>query len=426
MRLPLARLASGALVVALLALIAVTDPVAHADGWPQYRGPLRSGVSAETGLLQRWPDGGPTKLWTVSGIGAGYSSPAIAGDRVYVTGLIEGKGVLKCFDTRGKLQWTVSYGDEYQGGSFRRRAGKPRFRGARTTPTVHDGAVYLLSGAGVVGCYDAQTGAKRWAVDVLATYGGRQLKWGISESLLVTDGKLIVTPGGADAALVALDPASGKLIWRTKGLSHASAYCSPLLATHDGKPQIITHTADAIVGVSPADGSVLWQHAYRNMRAIHPVTPVYADGHVFATSGYSHGAVILKLGGPTPTEVWREKIMDTHHGGLVVLDGHVYGSSSNRPRGKWMCVGLTTGKIKYQVDGIGKGACIAAEGKLYCYGESGTVALVEATPTGWKQLGAFQITVGEDEHWAHPAIANGVLYIRHGDVMLAFDIRARQ
>lgn len=398
---------------------------ATADDWPQFRGPTRDGQCAEQGLLQRWPAGGPKQVWRASGLGAGYSSPAIVGGKVYVSGMADGVGTLRCLDGKGKLLWARKYGAEYGGGGFRGRGGN-RFAGARTTPTVHDGRVYLMSAAGTVGCFDAASGDPVWSVDTVERFGAVKLKWGLSESLLIADGKLIVTPGGKGASLVALDLKSGETIWKSATLSHASAYCSPLLVTHDGVGMILTHTADAIVAVAPRDGSVLWQHPYRNMRAIHPVTPVLSGPHVFATSGYGHGAIVLRIGAGAKQveQVWREKTMDTHHGGLVVIDGHVYGTSSNRPKARWMCIEVATGKVKYEAKGIGKGAVIAAGDKLYCYGEDGDVALVQASPEGWKELGRFKVEVGEQEHWAHPAISNGLLYIRHGSVLTAYDIRA--
>ena len=226
---------------------------------------------------------------------------------------------------------------------------------------------------------------------------------------------------------MALNKTNGKLVWKCAGLRDLSAYCSPRLFQRGGTRLLITLVSGGVVGIDANSGKLLWRHAYRNRFGIHPISPVIRGDHLFTTSGYGHGGLILKLSkdGTSVSEVWRERTFDTHHGGVVLLDKYVYGTSDKRPRGQWMCANIETGKILFETRGIGKGCVIAAGGLLYGYGENGILALIKPSPKGLKTVSSIQIDKGSGQHWAHPSISDGRLYLRHGHTMMVYDIRAQ-
>jgi len=380
--------------------------------WPQWRGPSRDGRSPETGLLKVWPDGGPTQAWVRKGVGAGFGSVAVADALIYVAGMVRGVGRLAAINLAGRCLWTQPYGPEWARG----------FPGGRTTPTVHDGRVYVMAGLGRLTCFDATTGATRWSVEAMARFNGRLPEWGFAESVLVVGPNVICTPGGPDASVVALDRKTGQLVWQSKGLSQRSAYCSPIAVQRGDRRLIVTMVYDYIVGLDAADGHVLWRHKHHTKFDVHPVTPLHIDGHVYAVSGYGAGGVLLRLSdhGARVTRVWADTTLDNHHGGVVLVDGRIYGSNY---RNRWVCLDARTGRTVWQGHSVRKGSVVYADGMLYCYGEGGHVALARPTPDGLDVVSRFRVTEGRREHWAHPAIAGARLYIRHGDALVAYDIK---
>ena len=399
------------LFVAFLALL-FTDLVCRADDWPQFRGPDRNGKSAETGLLKKWPQGGPKELWHCEGLGKGYSSAAISKGLIYTTGLLDKEGVLFAFDLNGNLQWKVNYGTEW----YRSHAG------THTTPTIDGERLYLISGYGRIACYNAKNGERIWYVDTLEKFRGRNISWGIAESLLIDGSKIICTPGGKDATVVALDKMTGKTIWTSRGLSEKSAYCSPVLIEKGSNRLLITMVQRSIVCMDIDSGRSYWRIPNKVSHDISAVSPLYIDGLLYVTHGYRQGGKMFELSpdGTGYTKKWVEKTLDVHHGGVLLVDGNIHGAST---RGRWICLEPATGKVLYQDRLVGKGSAIYADGMLYCYGESGKLGLVKATPTGYEMVSSFKITRGSREHWGHPSISDGRLYIRHGDVLMAFDIK---
>ncbi|MHC4338373.1 MAG: outer membrane protein assembly factor BamB family protein [Planctomycetota bacterium] len=391
------------------------------NDWSQFRGPNRDGKSLETGLLKKWPEGGPELLWSVEGLGIGFSSATIVDGYVYTTGMVGKRGILFAYDLDGNPKWQKSYGREWDGSH----------EGARTTPTVNGDRVYVYSGYGNLVCFDAKTGRKRWGVDTLKRFNGKNIKWGISESVLIFDEKVICTPGGEDATVVALDKMTGRTIWTTEGLSETSAYCCPVVIERGGRRLLLTMVQKSIVLIDPENGKVICRMPHVGKHFISAVSPVYKDGLVYATTGYGVGGEMYELSPDSTsyTQRWTDKNLDCHHGGLVFLDGNIHGSNhrgQSGNKGSWLCMDFTTGKIKYQAKLVGKGCVIWAEGLLYCYGEDdGMVGLVKPTPTGYELVSSFQITKGTAEHWAHPSISNGRLYIRHGDALMVYDISAK-
>ena len=397
-----------------------------ADDWPQFRGPNRDGKSAETGLLKAWPEGGPKLIWSVKeDLGVGFSHVAVAQGMIYVTGMNKAEdGELFAFDLDGKLKWKVNYGPEWSGD-------RP---GARTIPTIEKDRLYLISGMGVGWCFEAKSGKKIWSTDTVQEFQGQEPRWGWSESPLIVDDKVICTPGGKLGTLAALDKMTGKTVWSTKGLSELGCYSSPICAERNGKKIIVNQADASIFGVEAQSGKVLWQvkfTEYQSRRAqnINPPSPLYHDGSIFVTSGYNDTAVMLELSadGTSVTRKWTDTVLDNHHGQVVLLDGYLYGSNwLSNTRGNWVCLDWKTGKTMYEETWINKGAVIYADGMLYCYEEGeGTVGLVKPTPAGFEVVSSFKVTQGSAQHWAHPVISDGVLYIRHGNALMAYDIKEK-
>ena len=403
--------------VTVLAAGLLASVLALGADYPQWRGPNRDGKSADTGLLKQWPEGGPKLLWSVEGIGTGFSTVTVADGTVYVTGLVGENGVLSAYDLDGKLKWKKEYGPDW---APPQRSLHP---GVRTSATVDDGLVYVHSGMGELVCLDAKSGEKKWSLNTFQKFGGRNIQWGLSESILIDGSNLIGTPGGPNASVVALNKKTGETIWTSKGTSSRSGYCSPIAVDHGGRRLILTVLFDAIVGLDAKTGATLWRRAYKNQYSVHANTPIYRDGIVYVTSGYRLGGVALKLSadGSGITELWTDKKLPVHHGGVIEVDGYIYGANER----SWVCLELATGQVKHESPIVGKGSVTYADGLFYCYGERGTLALVKGTPKAFETLGSFRITQGNGEHWAHPVVAAGKLFVRHGDVLMAFDVKAK-
>jgi outer membrane protein assembly factor BamB len=396
----------------------------HAADWPEWRGPGRTGVSKETGLLRKWPDGGPELLRSITGIGKGFSSPSIANGVLYVTGTEDNIEFLSAFDLEGNLKWKKDYGKAYSKSN----------PDARTTPTVDEGSVYVISGTGEVVCFDAASGSIKWSVKALDEFEGKQGSWGTAESPLIIDNKVIYTPCGKKTTIIALDKDTGQTVWASKSLNDQSAYVSPMLVQRDGRNLIAAVTGNYIIGVNPEDGSIEWQIKYTDIpqpkqKDINAATPLYHDGHIFVTSGYDHTGLMLELSedASNASVDWWNQDLDTHHGGVVLVDGYIYGSNwINNRNGNWVCLDWNSGKTMYEEEWNNKGSIISAEGMLYCYEEKGgNLALVEASPKGFNIVSSFKITQGKGPYWAHPVISDGLLYIRHGDVLMVYDIKAK-
>jgi len=401
-------------IVLLMVLVAVS--AANAADWSQFRGPSRDGISPETGLMKQWPQDGPKELWSYDELGMGYSSVSVADGLVYTTGLTDGQGYLFAFDLQGNLKYKVNYGPEWT------KAGN--YPSSRTTPTIDGDRLYLMSGLGRLACHEAKTGKHIWHVDTLEKFQGRNITWGIAESPLIDGEKVICTPGGQDATIVALNKMTGETIWTTKGLSQASAYCSPILVERGGTRLILTMVEKAIVGVDADSGKVYWTIPHEVSYDIQAVSPAYKDGLMYVTNGYRHGShgFALSPDGTSVEKKWSEKSLDVHHGGVVLVDGNIHGAANN---GTWISLDLATGKVNFTDKLVGKGSVIYVDGMLYGYGEKGQVGLIQIKPDGYELVSSFKVDKGSKEHWAHPAISDGRLYIRHGEVLMCYDIKAQ-
>ena len=396
-----------------LVLLALAAAAAQAEDWPQWRGLNRDGKSPETGLLKAWPRGGPKLLWAAKGLGTGWASPAVVGNLALVTGVVGDREFLYAYELDGHLAWKEDIGPAWT----------RNYAGSRYTPAVSNGDVYVLTGKGLLSCYYAKLGAKRWTVNIALQFKATPPTWGFAEGLLVDGDNLLCTPGGKDASLVALAKASGQTVWTSTGLSDAAAYCAPIAVTRGAARLIVQITSQNLVGIDAATGRCLWKQAFRNMYGDHCVTPLYQDGRIYATAGFGMGGVSMALApdGKAVTPAWAEPRLDCLHGGVVLVDGFLYGSGDRNPR--WLCLDWKTGEAKYEIRGFRPGSVAYAEGMLYLYSQDGVVALVPASPEKFEIVSAFEVTQGAGEHWAHPVISGGRLYIRHGDALMAYDIR---
>jgi len=378
----------------------------------QWRGPNRDGKYPEQNLLKTWPAEGLKLLWEFEGLGDGHSSVSIANDKVYVNGSIKGAGTLFALDLSGKLLWKKAYVPEWS----------ISYPGSRSTPTVVGKHVYLVSGKGVIYCLDANNGGKVWSLDYFKTFGGSNIEWGVAESPVVDGERVFITPGGKNAGIVALNRLTGKVIWKSKGHSESSAYCSPVIATHNNTRLLLTMTQKSIVCLNADTGELFWSHSHITDYDVNPNTPYYKNGFVYCTSGYGTGGVMLKLSedGKSAKEVWTNKLLDSRFGAFIVYGGYIYGSGDrNRD---WTCLDWKTGKSQYKSRELGKGNVIFADGMLYCYTEKGEMALVKPDPVKFNVVSVFRIRKGTGQHWAHTVIKDGRLYVRHGNALMVYSI----
>ena len=405
--------------------------VSAAAGWSQWHGPNRDGKSPDTGLLKSWPPGGPKQLWEVTGVGQGFSTVSLGGGLIYTTGrkvasnprnvpetgdVSERPGerlFMLAIDMQGKIKWDKDITPAFTGHHV--------FMGSRGTPTYDAGKLYLLSGLGMLGCYDAQTGVTQWLRN-MREFGAEKPKWGFAESLMILGDLVIASPGGK-SFMVALNKTTGETVWKSDPFCGAH-YSSPIHVVYKGVPMIINGAADGLIGIHARTGKILWIHEFAKGNVANVPTPVFSDGYVFWSVGYSKGGVCLKLSVSgeevTAAEAWRTKHIRTQYGGYVILDGYLYGNNTY----SWSCLELETGKMMWNAKGVAKGAISYADGMLYLYGiENGHVALAAASPKGLELVGNFNVA-GNGPARAHPVIADGRMYIRYDEHLYCFDVKA--
>jgi outer membrane protein assembly factor BamB len=374
----------------------------------------RTGIYPETGLLKSWSANGPELLWHYDGLGSGYSSVSIYNDRLYVTGYTDEKGYLYVLDTEGKLLNKIEYGAEWDSDGY---------IGARSTVIPDDGKLYVVSGLAELFCYDMESLKLLWKKNYIKDYGAENTKHGWNGPPLIVGEKLIIAPGGKKYHIVALNKSTGDLIWSTEGATEndMSGYATPIYISDQQTPQVVAMMSDHIVGVDISGGKLLWSHPHTNRFREHPNTPVYNNGMLLCTSDYGKGSVMLRLtnGGQNVEKVWENTDLCHKTGNTMKFGDWVYGSGEKL---NWFCVNWQTGKTGYSAQTLGVGTVIAAEGLLYCYSEKGEMALVKPNPEKFEIISKFPVTLGTEQHWAHPVIYKGVLYVRHGDTLMAYKI----
>ena len=389
---------------------------AESQDWPQWRGPNRDGLSSETGLAPQWPSGGPKQLWRIEGLGSGYGSMAIVGDRMYVQGGTGSESAVHCLSTNEpKKLWTKVIG---------RQGSNDRGDGPRSTPTIDGNLAYVLTENGDLACLRTADGTRVWQKNILAEFGGSNPNWLLSESPLIDGEKLIVTPGGSGAGMVALNKANGETIWKSADLSDPAGYSSVIIAEVGRVRCYITLNARAGVGVRASDGKLLWRYTNPANRVANCATPVFSSGQVFYTSAYGTGCGLLALsttGDEVQTrEVYFNRDMMNHHGGVVLVNGFLYGFSN----AILTCMEFETGKVMWRDRSVGKGCLTYASGHLYLVGEGQTVGLAVATPEAYQEKGRFTIPDLGSPSWAHPVVCRKRLYVRNQGMIQCFDVSA--
>ena len=397
-----------------------------AQDWPQWQGPNRDNVSKEAGLNLDWNNKKPSLLWTFRQAGMGYSAPVIVGTTLYCQGATNGKGFVFAVDTKtGNLKWKKELGPE----SVPDRESCPR-----GSVTVDGDKLYLIRGIGQIHCVSAVDGKVFWQKDFIKDFNGKLMSsWGFSESPLVDGNLVICTPGGNDGTMVALDKNTGNIVWRTKEWTDEAGYSSAIVADVEGIRQYIQQSGKGVAGVSAKDGKLLWRIEVPGYKTAIIPTPVYNDRLVYITAGYSAGCRCLKLtkdgAGIKAETVYANKNMINLHGGVVLMNGYIYGNSY---ASGWVCQNLKTGETAWSQrnrDGAVSGSIFGIDGRLILLDErSGTVAVAAASPEGWKELGRMsfpertKIETVDNMVWTHPVVAGGKLYLRDHDLLFCYDL----
>jgi outer membrane protein assembly factor BamB len=421
-----------AVIIALAAGTAFAADSGPAD-WPQWRGPDRTGLSKETGLLKSWPDEGPKQVWKITGLGDGYSTPSISGGRIYLLGTKGKDEYMICLDEKnGERVWDLKIGQKTGG-----------FAAPKSTPTIDDSLAYAVSSDGNLVCVEIGKGTIKWEKSYRKEFGGKAGGWAYTESPLI-DGDLVIgTPGGSTAALVALKKKTGDVVWKAAvtglkrkpankarkgggdGPEYAQAgYSSVVVATIGGVKQYVQFLSGGVVGVRAKDGKLLWHYEEPANDTANISTPIVRGEFVFAATSYGTGAgmaKIVKTGDEFKAEqqYFLSKFQN-HHGGVVLVKDHFYGTNNN----SLLCVEFKTGKVAWEDRSVGKGSLTYADGHLYVRGEKGGVALVEANPAKYVENGKFdQPDRSSQAAWPHPVVANGKLYIRDWDILLCYDVK---
>lgn len=403
------------------AFAAVFSTALAAD-WTQWRGPGRKDHSPDKGLLKEWPASGPKQVWLFKNAGLGYAGYSIAGDRLFTMGLREGQEQLIAVSTKdGTELWKANAGEKYPNNWG---------DGPRMTPTVEGDRVYGIGGNGLLICAQVSDGKILWQKSLTTDLGGIRQDWGFTESPLIVGDKLVLTPGGKNGTMAALNKKTGEVVWRTKDLSDVAQYASPILVNRGGKDQIVQLVAKAIFGVDPADGTVLWKSDFPGRVAVIPTPVDGGDGLIYVTAGYGVGCKLVRIGadGKSVETVYADnKVMKNHHGGVVLLNGKIYGHSDGAG---WVCQDLVTGDEVWASKNFGKGAIHYADGKFYCLDErSGVVALVEASDKEWKEISRFTLSPLSEKRskqggiWPHPVVLNGRLYLRDQEYVYCYDVK---
>jgi outer membrane protein assembly factor BamB len=414
------------LLPALLVAAATATAATPNFDWPQWRGPQRSDISAETGLLKQWPAGGPKQLWLYENAGNGYSGPAIVAGALYTLGSRGGKEIALALDAvTGAERWVTPLADVLDNGWG---------GGPRGTPAVDGARVYVITGSGAVACLEAKDGKVVWQ-RAMKDLGGKTPGWEYTESILVDGDQVVCTPGGSQGAVAALDKKTGATKWQSKEFTDEAQYSSIVPAVINGQPQYVQRSKENVVGISAKDGALLWKQPYPGKKAAAVIpTPIVKGNQVYVTAGYGVGSMSFRVGPKNEIQpVFDEtsgtsKVMKNHHGGVVLVGDHLYGYSDGVG---WTCQDFKTGALVWgEKAKLGKGAIAYADGMLYCLDESnGTVALIEASPKGWSEHGRFTLSPlstirnPQGHIWTHPVISNGRLYLRDQDLIYCYAVK---
>ena len=392
--------------------------------WPMFHGPNGDNKSPETGLLESWPEGGPELLWQISDIGegvSGYSSIAIQAGRLFTSGNRNRRSMVFCYDSTGRKLWEYDNGPAWTGS----------YPGTRSTPTVDGGRVYDLSPHGELVCLNVETGKPIWSRNILNDYEGKIIMWALAESVRIDGQKLICSPGGRKASVVALDKMTGKPIWEAVPTEFNAGYSTSTVFTQDGLRILAQMNSGGLMGIDIETGKMLFTFPYPQDDGMHANSPIYHDGHlaVIATNSARNRRGVIQLrvsvngNNASVSEVWRNNDMDNLFNSVVLLDGYLYGSAYENKRGVFLCIDWKTGKSLYERRDAGRGCLTYADGLIYYLGETGEFRLIRPNPEKYDVASQWTLPEnGEGNSWAHPVIHDKKLYIRHGVYMYCYDI----
>jgi outer membrane protein assembly factor BamB len=411
------------LIIFLLLIIPFSDLESQKAGeWPCFHGLGRTNLSEETGLLKAWDEKGPALLFTISGLGEGYSSTAISGGLIYTAGSSGNQSFLYAFDLNGKLVWkktngpawsvTVSWASSYNG--------------PRSTPTIDKGVVYHLSEAGRLAAFRANTGDIIWSRDLPKDFNAKMPMYGYAESVLIDGDNLYVRTGGEKGYQACLNKRTGATIWTSGDIPGGYGYNSMVIQDFGGFRQIIGATNTCYYSLDTRNGKLLWKTDFINQYEINCTDAIVFNDYVFLTSGEGKGSMLIRLkkaGNGIGTEkIWETELMDNYHGGVILYNGNLYGSGSKYR--DWFCLDFLTGKQLWKTNG--SGSLTYADGMVYLYDEKGSMKLVKATPEKFEKTGEFRVPEGgKGPYWAHPVVCGGRLYVRHADKIFVYDIRKK-
>lgn len=386
----------------------------------QWRGVNRDGTYHEKNLLKTWPESGPKLLWMTEEIGNGYGSPVFAGDKLFINGEIDSISQLFAFDLKGKLMWKSPNGPEFMGKDY-----SASFPGARSAPTVYNDLVYVCSGLGRIACLEVTSGKERWSVDTVSGLGGKLSYFGYSESLFVDEKYVYCFPGGSETNIAALDKLTGKVVWTSKALGDPVSYCSPLMIQLSDRNLLVTLSHEYLMGLDARNGELLWSYKEDSVKreGEHCNTPIYSDGFIYDVSGVSNGNGALKLelspDGKTIKEIWKNRQVQNSFGGFVKIDNQLFSTSKDN---KLKCFDTKTGIVVDSLRSL-RGSVIYADDQLYCYNDNGNVNLINLSGVKMEVISKFKIDNGTKEHFSNPVIDNGVLYVRHGNALMAYEVK---
>ncbi|MBT4484989.1 MAG: PQQ-like beta-propeller repeat protein [Candidatus Latescibacteria bacterium] len=413
---------TGFILCLLACLFCKTPSAQEKSEWPYFHGMYRNNKSAETGLLKEWPENGPELLWTVSGLGSGFSTASIAKGYIFTAGRIGKQTYVFAYDMYGKLLWKKPNGFPSE---TTKAFGKSNI-GSRSTPTYDDGIVYHLDEFIQLTAFDYKTGKKIWYLNLREIFDAELPDWGFSPSVLIEGDRLYCSPGGKKGFMVCLNKKDGKLIWVCRDIPGTAGHSTPIFVEFGGYHQLINMSSNSVYGVDRKTGKLLWNSKFENRVSINVTDAIFHNGYVFISSGYGIGSELLKLKASgeriVPETVWKSDLMDNHHGGVILHKGYLYGAGHDS-RG-WFCLDFMTGKQMWK--SRGKGSLFYADDMFYFLEEKGTMKLVKATHEKYDELSSFEVPEGgKGMYWAHPVVCGGRLYVRHADKLYVYDIKSK-
>lgn len=409
-------------IVAMALLIATSGNsllvAAESAGWPDFHGPRRTNISADRGLLKKWPEGEPRLLWTYSQCGKGYSGVIIAEGKIFTAGDFGREEMLVALDMDGNFLWKAPNGKAWRGAS----------PGSRATPTYSDGAVYHMNPTGRLAAYEADSGKPLWAVDLKERFDARYGIWALAEHVIVDGDKVLCMPGGPRGRIVALDKKTGKTLWANTQIEHYAAYCSGVVVTHAGVRQLISLTQRSVVGVNVETGALVWSAPFVPRSPQNALTPVFHDGYVFIACGHASGGTLLKIdpASHSASTVWHRQDIDDCHSGALLVEGKLYGCACRVSGRHFYCVDFLTGETIKLDETMGKVGITYADRRIYALNHQGTMYLLNVTDDGFDMVSRFEIRKKPtNSYLAHPVVCGGRLYIRCDQNLYAYDVRAK-